>query len=237
LYSHPDGDGEDPLATEKIMAKIEGHYARGWPKFCDGAANARTRKNVARFVAFMHCRHPDGEAQVRRMNAVLLSLANGQGEAATISVEHDGESAACKVGEVLQGTAEDKDTVKSAFLRLLPRQIEAIADVLVGRRWGIVFSDTPAFATSDHPVVLHRGRVTKKNFRFRTPGTEVLFPINPSRLLAVCDDWPEEFGLYKCAKPDVFNRIIARGATRFVFFNQNLPHLADQIPIWRSLES
>jgi hypothetical protein len=233
LYSHPVKDGKYPLATEKIMAKIEGHYASKWPDICDRAEHPDTRKNIARFVALMALRHPESEAQVRHLNASFRAAVSGMAPDDTISIEHGTQSAVCTVAEVLQGTGEDKDTIKSAFLRLLPAQIESIADVLVQRRWGIVFSDSPAFVTSDYPVVLHRGTATKKNIGFRTPGTQILFPISPTRLLAIADEWPHDFAHYKLTKRDLFNRIIVRAAVRFVLFNQNDSHLAAQIPLWR----
>lgn len=233
LYSHPPKDQTDPLATEKIMAGIEGLYAREWPGIVDRALHPDTRKNIARFVALMALRHPDSEAQIRHLNDSLRSAVNGMAPEDTISVQHDGQSAQCTVAEVLQRAGTDKDTIKSAFLRLLPDRIETVANALMERRWGIIFSDQPSFVTSDYPVVLQRGTATKKNIGFRTPGAQILFPVSPTRLLSVCDDWPHEFAHYKLTKPDLFNQTTVRAAVRFVFSTHNDPHLASQIPVWR----
>lgn len=124
--------------------------------------------------------------------------------------------------------------IKSTFLRHLPDLIQDLAEVLVQRKWGIVFSERPAFVTSDSPMVLHRGTATKQSIGYGTAGTQILFPISPTRLLAICDDWPHAFAHYKLANLDIFNCILARAATRFVFFQNNDSQLATNILAWRS---
>jgi len=145
------------------------------------------------------------------------------------------ESIIVRVDEVLKFTNNDRDTIQTQFLRLMPHTMMEIAEVLVKRRWGIIFSDWPAFVTSDCPVVLCRGMSTKTNFGFGTPGTNILFPISPTRLLAIDDRWDYEFAHYKLTKPDIYNRIIARAAHRFVYAHNESPDLAAKISEWRAI--
>ena len=96
-----------------------------------------------------------------------------------------------------------------------------------------MFSEEPAFVTSDNPVVLNRGSCQRRAFGFGTPGTQILFPCSPNRLLAISDDWPHEFAHYRLADADIFNRMIADEAVRFVFVSKNDPELAQKIKAWR----
>jgi hypothetical protein len=126
LYSHPAKDGKDPLITEKIMAGIEGHYASKWPDICDRVDQPERLKNIARFVALMAIRHPESEAQIRQLNNSFRSAVSGMAPGDTISVEYEGRSVVCTVAEVLQAAGEDKDTIKSAFLRLIPSSLFSV---------------------------------------------------------------------------------------------------------------
>jgi hypothetical protein len=183
----------------------------------------------------MSLRHPDTEAEIRHLNTSLLRAVQGMAPEDTISIGHAGEFAACTVAQATEGAQVNKDAIKSAFLRLLPSRIEDLAEVLVKRRWGIIFSDKADFVTSDSPVVLRRGKATKTNFGFATPGTEILFPISPARLLTISDEWPYEFAHYKLTKPDIYNRMIALHANRFVFSHRNDPALTGRLRNWRAL--
>jgi hypothetical protein len=236
IYSHPASDNTDPLATEKTMASIEGAYARAWPHICDRALNPETRKNVARFVAFMSLRHPLTQTEISHMNTGMRSAVNGMAPQETVSFSFDaGESwVEVTAADVVSAAPQEGDKIKSSFLRLLPALTQNVAEVLFERKWGIVFSDRPAFVTSDNPVALTRGTATKRSFGFRTPGTQVFFPISPNRMLVIWDEWPHQFAHYKLTNADTFNRHIVQGAVRFVFYDQNDNHLATQIPLWRN---
>lgn len=108
-----------------------------------------------------------------------------------------------------------------------------MAEVLVARRWGVVFNCEPVFVTSDCPVVRDRGSCQWTVFGFGTPGTQILFPCSPTRLLTISDDWPYEFAHYKLANADIFNQMIAQGAVRFVYASKNDPKLTQKIKKWR----
>lgn len=233
LYTHPVGDKEDQLETEKMMAKIESLYAPVWPDICDRALNTDTRMNIARFLALMALRHPGHEHQVRRMNEKILSVVEGMTDDEEIEFQIKERSGNFTVGEIRRFSSLEKDGIKSGFLNLIPALVPDIANTLASRNWGIVFADYAAFLTSDCPVLLHRGKATKENIGFRTPGTQILFPISPFRLLTICDDWPHSFAHYKLAKPDLFNGLITSGANRFVFNGTNDSAIVQKIRTWR----
>ena len=235
VYSHPAADKVPPLKTERFLGeKIESLYAEVWPGIIDRAEYIETRKNIARFVALMELRHPKEKQTLRTVNNAFRGAVSGHSPDEEVELVIEGKSAIMRVDEILKFTSNDRDTIQSQFLRSMPHVVMDIAEILVKRRWGIIFSDSPAFITSDCPVVLCRGASTKTNFGFGTPGTNILFPICPTRLLAIDDRWPYEFAHYKLTKPDIYNRIIARGAARFVYAHNQNPELAAKISEWRS---
>jgi len=235
LYSHPAKDEVPPLKTEKFLGeKIESLYAGVWPKIFDRAENLKTRENLARFIALMALRHPKEKQAVRTVNKLFRETVSGLPPEQEVEFVVEGKSISIRVDEVLKLASDDRDTIQSQYLRNMPHTVMDIANVLVKRRWGIIFSDSPIFITSDCPVVLCRGLSAKTYFGFGTPGTSILFPICPTRLLAIDDRWPHEFAHYKLTKPDIYNGIISRGATRFVYADNENPDLAAKISKWRS---
>lgn len=232
LYSHPPVDGIPPLTMEKKLAEGENIYARFWPEMVDRAGNIRTRKNVARFIALMDARNPRRKKFLTNTVAYFQKLA-GQMKADK-KIEIVGQS---KI--VLLRPAEIKETfnaenTQSAFVNLMPEQAELISEILVNRRWGIIFSDTPAFATSDSPVVLHRGTSTQVSFGFATPGTMIFFPVSPTRMVVIDDSWQYDFAHYKLTNPDAFNKIIAEAAVRFVYADKESHDFSKKISGWRN---
>ena len=224
LYSHPAADKVPPLKTEKFLGeKIESLFAKVWPGIIDRAEDTKTRINIARFIALMNLRHPNEKQNIQTVNKAFRDAVSKHSPDEEVEFVIKGKSIIVRVDEVLKFTNNDRDTIQTQFLRLMPHTMMEIAEVLVKRRWGIIFSDWPAFVTSDCPVVLCRGMSTKTNFGFGTPGTNILFPISPTRLLAIDDRWDYEFAHYKLTKPDIYNRIIARAAHRFVYAHNEEP--------------
>lgn len=171
LYSHPNDDKIEPLATEKELAKVEGLYASVWPGIIDRAQDARTRHNLARFVALMDLRNPKHQETIQGIHTKLREVLKGVDADKLVEFRSEAGTASCPAADIIKGTSEDKNTIKSSFLRSMRDSVQDMADVLVRRRWGVVFSEHPAFVTSDRPVVLSRGACKTRNFGFRTPGT------------------------------------------------------------------
>jgi hypothetical protein len=223
------------LKTEDDMAGIEGLYAGVWPDIVDRAENMEARRNIARFVALMFLRNPQQRETVRLMNEHHRKAVEDLEPDSKVEFVDAGQPSMILVREILEGTEACQATTASGFLSVMRSTTEDIAAALVARRWGVVFSEEPAFATSDCPVVLKRGSCQRRTFGFRTPGTQILFPCSPKRLLVLSDDWPHEFAHYKLANADVFNRVIAHGAVRFVYASKNAPELAQKIKKWKAL--
>ncbi len=230
LYTHPAKDKVTPLKTEDDLAEIESGYAEIWPGIIDRAMNIQTRHNIARFIALMFIRHPQRRETVRMMNETWREIVQGLATEAEVEITAEGRVGKIRVQDVLDETKNE--FVGSGFLKQMRETLEHIAKTLMARRWGIVFSEKPAFVTSDCPVVLDRGSCQRQVFGFRTPDTLILFPCSPTRLLVISDDWPQKFAHYKLTNADVFNRIIAEGAVRFIYGREHDLELAKKIKEW-----
>jgi len=231
LYTHPAKDKVRPLKTEDDLAGAESLFAGVWPDIVDRAQNNRTRRNIARFVALMFVRHPQHRETVRLMNDGFRKAVQDLAPDAEIEIVAEERVGKIRVQEILEGTRSE--AVSSGFLNVMRSTVEDIAEVLVARPWGVVFGEEPAFVTSDCPVVRDQGRSLRRAFGFRTPGTHILLPCSPTRLLVISDDWPHKFAHYRLTNADVFNRMIARGAVRFVYGTKDDSELAQKIKEWR----
>lgn len=233
LYTHPAKDKVRPLKTEDDLAGIESLYAGVWPDIVDRAQDSQTRRNVARFVAQMFLRHPQRRETVRRINDSFRKAVLGLSPEEVVEIVVEGRTRKARVREILEEAKAEKANVSSGFLNVMRSNVEHIAEVLLARRWGVVFGEKPAFVTSDCPVVLNRGSCQRRAFGFGTPGTEILFPCSPVRMLVVSDDWPHKYAHYKLTDADVFNRMITQGAMRFVYSSKHDSNLAQKIKEWR----
>lgn len=233
LYTHPSKDKVRPLKTEDDLAGIESLYAGVWPGIVDRAQDVQTRGNIARFVALMFVRHPQHRETVRLMNEGFRKAVQDLTPDEEVQIVAEGRTSKIRVLEIRKGTKGDATNIASGFLNMMRSSTEDIAAALVARRWGVVCSEEPAFVASDCPVVFNRGSCDRPAFGFGTPGTQILFPCSPKRLLVVSDDWPHEFAHYKLTNADVFNRMIAQGAVRFVYSSKDDSELAQKIKEWR----
>jgi hypothetical protein len=68
------------------------------------------------------------------------------------------------------------------------------ADILIKKRWSVIFSQQPVFITTDTPVTIVNQH--REVFGIGTPGTRILFPLSPTRLLMIDDREDEPDGLY-----------------------------------------
>lgn len=152
----------------------------------------------------------------------------------TVEFIAQGGSVSISVDKVMKGIADDRYVTQTSFLILMRRLVADLSEVLFKRRWGVVFSSEPAFLTSDCPVVLCRGTCEKRTYGYGTPGTRVLIPFSPTRLLVIDDSWPHEFGHYKLADSNIFNELLVTGAIRFMYSFRQDASLPAKIRNWKA---
>jgi hypothetical protein len=107
------------------------------------------------------------------------------------------------------------DTINSSSIE--------IAEHLFKKRWSFIISKKPVFFTCDNPVLIEN--LKQCDFGISTPGTVVVFPISPSRLLLLDDMHDQPKGRYYPLKNDVasaYNSSLIKKATRFVVSHREI---------------
>lgn len=199
------------------MSGWESHFAKVWPYVVDRADDLDTRANIARFIATFVSRHPIQRDRLGAFNASLIGASEGLSDDEHVTYSSGNGKSRIPVSEIREFARSDAESVRTDFIRMMPPLSRRLADALISRRWGVVFSEGRDFVTSDNPVILNRGASRKPAFGFGTPGTVVNFPVSPWRFIVIADEWEVPFCHYKLNDPCVFVRRVVNGAARFVF--------------------
>lgn len=203
--------------TESWMAGWEGHFAKVWPDVVDRCDDPRTRANVARFIGTLIARHPKSREYVRELNAMFQRAATGRSDDAELTFLNKTREIKLKASEIREFALTDPDSVRTDFIRLMPRASKAAAEALMSRRWLAVVAKIPSFITSDNPVVILRGSCWRPKYGLGTPGTIINFPVSPLRFLVLADEWERTFDHAELADSEIFIDRIVFAANRFVF--------------------
>lgn len=225
LYNSSDAPFADH-DFEGRFSQIEGLFHSRWPEVFNSIGDPRTKRNIARFLALMHIRHPKHKEEIRKTNAWLRQLtaqARASGHTEFEIVDPDGETSVVRVGDVDEMASDTAANTNAGFLNALT-SVETLAQILSARKWGVVFNtiDAPVYLTSDRPLVLHRGTCSRESFGFATPGTEITFPITPTKLLRISDVFQEDGLHYPLIALGDVNEQVVLTATRFIFSPEEL---------------
>ena len=197
LYSPLDDSGQRIWALEQKLADLEAHLASFWPSLASelmDVGQPDIRKLIALFVSVMHLRGPDTLHAIEDIHRRLASLCEAapktpDGIPNVQVVAASGETQPFAPGAWEQYRTAGANDHKRFFARMIQSEAVRIAERLIQKRWCTLLAEEDAFVTSDHPVsVQHQSRDV---FGVGTPGSIVIFPLTPRRLL-VMDDRHEE---------------------------------------------
>jgi hypothetical protein len=194
LYSPKDKDGVRLWTMEAELMRLENLVARLWPTIANGFVNleenSSIRKLIALFVATLYLRHPRRLSQTVQIHAEIVELCGGlpkdaNGNPQVRAVQHGGKIYSFDNSDWLQYKAVGPEEKKQMFIDGIRQNSIRFAELLMKKRWSIIFSELPVFITTDSPVtVVNPSRDT---FGLRTAGTVIFFPLSPTRLLVIDD--------------------------------------------------
>lgn len=197
LYSPIDDSGERMWALEEKLAELEAFLAPLWPAIADelidfGEPGIRTA--VALFVSVMHLRGPDSLSAVEAIHRQLVALCetapkNPDGTPNVEIVHASGKAQPLDTRKWEKYRTAGPNDHRRFFAQTIQGEAVRIAERLMEKRWCVLFAEADAFATSDRPVSLQHQR--KEVFGVGTPGSIVIFPLTPRRVL-VMDDRHEQ---------------------------------------------
>lgn len=202
LYSPKDDAGNRLWELEEKFADTETLLSRIWPEVAEDfidLGDASIRKGLALFISLLHLRHPRRLAEIERIHTKLMEYygrlpRDKDGNPDIGEVEVNGVWRPFDSSDWLRYKAADAEDKKRMFVNSVRHNATHFAEILMKKRWSVVFSAHPAFITTDTPIVLLN--MTQDVFGIGTANTIISFPISPMRVLMMDDRHDEPSGQY-----------------------------------------
>jgi hypothetical protein len=188
LYSPKKPDGARDNTVEQRLSELETVLGEIWPAVTTGTVSLESpglRKGLSLFLSTMYLRNPQRLSDHRYIHRAVSDILGGR----SLSPE--------SVNRSKQPSRQEAGRFEQAFVSALVEDGRKLAELLLPKRWAVVVSDSPAFATCDAPVVVQG--IGNAPFRFGIEGTTVYFPLSPSRFLIIDDE--KLPGGYYASKP------------------------------------
>jgi len=213
LYSPPDGQGVRDFTMERRLADLESTMAILWPELANGfvdLGSSSVRKGIALFLAIQLLRHPTRRDSVMDFRSQVLSLlqdhprdSEGVPIDAQIQIGHQIVTITKDLWEQIIGGTSQSDT--TTWVGLINDMAIEFAEILLEKRWSMVFVDEPLFVTSDFPFYV----ASPEHKRFQIGGKKAVisFPVSPTRTLCFddLDVNPNRYHKIKNEDADLYN--------------------------------
>lgn len=206
LYSPQDKEGNRSWEMEDKLASLESLLSEIWPKFANGFLdlnNQAFRKAISLFLATLYLRHPKRLPEQEELQNRLINFFDQN-----LPKDANGSPVAfqfvCSKGEVEIDPSDwnnysnpsqyDKE---SFFVNTIQESAREIAEILMEKRWSVIYSESKQFITTDNPLIISN-RLTGeiKNNGFKIKGTTITIPISPTRVLILDDLFDEAHSKY-----------------------------------------
>ena len=230
---------EDLAGYESIMASV-------WPLLAadsvDLHGDQSIQKGLALFVSLLYLRHPHRIAEVEKAHSQLVKMFDSapkdqDGLPLVDRLEYKGVVRPFDNSDWQQYKAAGPEEKKGMFVNGIRQNATYLAQILMEKRWSVVFSEEPAFITSDAPVaVIHP---TRDVFGVATPGTVVSFPLSPTRVLMMDDRHDQPKGRYyplSKSGPGPANMTSWRNCERFMITSRHPDDVCAEILAWTERE-
>lgn len=241
LYSPKNKEGQREWELEHSLSTLETLISVVWPSLAEGYTDLLwepMRKAVSLFIAILYIRHPNNLKECENIHNKLVSLYDKlpkkqDGTPSFTHAEINEKLVEIETHDWHEYRKWDEDDHHRFFCDSIKGHSGKMAKYLLKKRWSIIFSENPAFITSDNPVC--KFHLEKVKFGFATQGTIITLPISPTRLLIMDDNHEEPAGQYYPLKedgPGPFNLGIWRNSSRFMISQRNVDQVLAEICEW-----
>lgn len=241
LYSPEDKAGKRNWTLETRLQQLESTFSGFWEHLANGfieLSNDSIRKGVALFASIMYLRHPDNLKELPNIHQNMVRLfeqaaKRTDGTPDVDSIEIDGELHKIDTSGWHEYCSWGKREHHQFFTNFVHSEATHLANLLIKKRWSVVFTETPQFITSDKPVT--KQHATKETFGFGTKGAIVSFPLSQTRLLVMDDMHNEPANQYYPLKEGnlgAFNYSIWRNGSRFMVSGRPIEQVLREIVAW-----
>lgn len=202
LYVPQGPGGQRDYSFEDKLGSLEqllGHVA--WKAISSGEVDLTSpaiRKGIALIAAVMFMRHPSRFEEWKALHARMVSFF-ASSDRLPERVLLNGDAVELDHSDWDEFSTADEETLRRTWLDEVG-SATGLATRFAAMRWSVLATDRPAFITSDNPVV-----PVHESLRFRgfgNPGTSILFPLGPTRLLSMDWNHAEPDGAYYAAQPE-----------------------------------
>tara|TARA_B100000965_G_C19583600_1_gene754678 strand:+ start:1502 stop:2404 length:903 start_codon:yes stop_codon:yes gene_type:complete len=237
LYAKHNDAGEKDYELEHRFASLEQLFGNPfWRELTNGFADLTdeaTRKGIALLAANLYLRNPLRLTDTANLHADLVSQFEGwdfePGE--TLNVEINEKAIELDTSDWERYRNAGPDLIKAMWIDSIYEYTAWLAELLMGLRWAVVFSETPVFVTSDNPVVLLNPN-DDQPFGFKTPGSVTIFPLSPTRVLQFDNSKEPDGHYYPVNDPADSNYLIWSNSISHMFCHRH----PDQV-LWEIMQS
>ena len=241
LYSPKDDVGQRNWALENKLADLETILSTIWGQLADGfvdLGDQTIRKWLSLFVAIMYLRHPENLKIGVNIYKKLINLfgqvpTRSDGTPDIESVEINGEIFDIDSSGWHEYRSWGPNEHHRFFADQVQHQAIYLAEILMKKRWSIVYTDSNQFITSDNPV--SKEHQDKRKFGFGTEGTLISFPISQRRLLVMDNLHAEPANQYYPLESEAlgaFNYGIWHNGSKFMISGRPIPEVFHEIVSW-----
>ncbi|WP_373032920.1 DUF4238 domain-containing protein [Sulfurovum sp.] len=233
LYSPKDENNERCWKMEDKLASLESLISQIWPNFANGFIdlnNKAFRRGISLFLATLHLRHPKRLNEYDKLQKQLIDIYD------TLPKDKNGNpmigSIETKKG-VFEFDSSDWERYSNPteydkqkfFVDTIKESAIEIAEAFMKKRWSVIFSESEQFITTDSPLIISNSIVGKtQNYGINTKGTEITFPVSPTRILILDDMFDQPHSQYYPLQGNVafaINLQIWQGAHQFMISHRN----------------
>ncbi len=238
IYTPKTKNGDRNWHLENKFGSTEFTISLLWDRLANNFADLSDktiRKGVSLFIALTYLRNPEIRRQIEERYNQLVNFyksipADESGIPLIDTIRVKGVAYKFDTGDWHEYKSRDKNGHDQSFTQLIQSEAVKIAEILMQKRWSIIFSETDAFVTSDKPVILVHPSI--KNFGFDTKGVVVSFPLSPKRLIVMDDLFNEPANqYYPLLKSNLgcYNLLIWNNINRFLITGRSISEVLSEI--------
>ena len=238
LYSPIDKTGNRLWDLESKLDRLESTMALIWSEVAEGfvdLGDESIRKGLALFAAVMHLRNPEVRKFVEKLHKRLTETyesgpLRSDGTPEVESLDICGVIYAVDHRDWHKYRAWGKNDHDKFFAHIVEEEATHLAELLMKKRWAVVFSESDVFITSDRPVAVQH--LSKKVVGFGTENAIITFPLSPKRVLVMDNRHEEPDNQYyplQETNEGAFNHAIWSNGSRFMITGRAIPDVLREI--------
>lgn len=234
LYSPRSGNGQRNFEADGKLQMLESTIAPLWKQLAEGRVELDdpvVRKGIGLFLATLFHRNPQ---RMDDQRVLLAEVIRRYEESADVRKRISHQEYERLINAY--NSYDNREELKQAFVEHLLSVSRPTAERLIAKRWAVIVSEEPLFATSDQPFMVLHEDIFLRSTGFLVGA--IMIPISPTRVMFL-DDNHQEGNHYYALQPETigaFHGIVLRHAVRFMISSRpsdevlaELVNLADRL--------